>query len=156
MKLLRHLPAVHQLKAHAHFSEMITNLQISENVLTEWLKEQTDMMRTKIMNNELTDEELNREKLIDLIFAALDKKVKAVYEDNLRRVINATGVVLHTNLGRARLSEPAALQITKTASNYSTLEYDVKTGKRGSRHDLLVDYLYQVTGSVALMVVYFF
>lgn len=153
MKLLRHLPAVHQLKAHAHFSEMITNLQISENVLTEWLKEQTDMMRTKIMNNELTDEELNREKLIDLIFAALDKKVKAVYEDNLRRVINATGVVLHTNLGRARLSELATLQITKTASNYSTLEYDVKTGKRGSRHDLIEEYLTQLTGAEAAMVV---
>lgn len=153
MKLLRHLPAVHQLKAHAHFSEMITNLQISENVLTEWLKEQTDMMRIKIMNNELTDEELNREKLIDLIFAALDKKVKAVYEDNLRRVINATGVVLHTNLGRARLSELATLQITKTASNYSTLEYDVKTGKRGSRHDLIEEYLTQLTGAEAAMVV---
>src|SRR5699024_1487732 len=104
MKLLRHLPAVHQLKAHARFSELATNLQISEHVLTEWLNEQIDIIRNKIRNKELTDE-ISREKLTELIFAALDKKINAVSEDNLRKVINATGVVLHTNLGRARLSE---------------------------------------------------
>lgn len=152
MKLLRHLPAVHQLKAHARFSELATNLQISEHVLTEWLNEQIDIIRNKIRNKELTDE-ISREKLTELIFAALDKKINAVSEDNLRKVINATGVVLHTNLGRARLSERAIEQISHTASAYSTLEFDVKTGKRGSRHDLIEEYIKRLTGAEAAMVV---
>jgi L-seryl-tRNA(Ser) seleniumtransferase len=65
----------------------------------------------------------------------------------LRRVINATGVVLHTNLGRAPLSAAAGQAMAGIAAGYSNLEYDLLTGGRGSRHDHLGDLVGRVTGA---------
>ena len=71
----------------------------------------------------------------------------------LRRVINATGVVLHTNLGRAPLGVSAANHVAEAAAGYSTLEYDLETGSRGSRHALVEQQLCRLTGAEAAMVV---
>ena len=65
----------------------------------------------------------------------------------LRRVINATGIILQTNLGRAPLSERALRAIADEVSGYSNLEFDLSTGERGSRHDLLRDLLRRTTGA---------
>ncbi len=65
----------------------------------------------------------------------------------LRRVVNATGVVLHTNLGRAPLAAAARAAVADAASGYSNLEYDVAAGKRGSRHDHLRALLRELTGA---------
>nr|HEX4318007.1 L-seryl-tRNA(Sec) selenium transferase [Kofleriaceae bacterium] len=65
----------------------------------------------------------------------------------LRRVINATGVVLHTNLGRAPLPAAARAAIDDVAGGYSNLEYDLARGARGSRHDHLRDLLRELTGA---------
>lgn len=153
MKGLSHLPAVHQLKAHQRFTELISTLNISEQVLTEWLSEQLDVMRIEIKNGKFDPDMLMRDKLIALVFERLDKKINAFDQDRLQGVVNATGVVLHTNLGRARLSQQAIHQLTKVAASYSTLEYDLGTGERGSRHDLVEDYIKQLTGAEAAMVV---
>jgi L-seryl-tRNA(Ser) seleniumtransferase len=72
---------------------------------------------------------------------------------SLRRVINATGVIVHTNLGRAPLCETAMEAIGEVGRGYSTLEYDLETGKRGSRHQHAESLLKQVTGAEAAMVV---
>ena len=71
---------------------------------------------------------------------------------SLRPVINGTGVVLHTNLGRACLSQRAADAVTAVARGYSTLEYDLAKGQRGSRHDHIETLVCQVTGAEAAMV----
>ena len=71
----------------------------------------------------------------------------------LRPVINATGVVLHTNLGRAPLAAAAAEAAAAIAGRYSTLEFDPKTGRRGRRHDLLAETLRYLTGAEAAAVV---
>lgn len=63
-----------------------------------------------------------------------------------RSVINATGVIVHTNLGRAPLSE-AAIRAAEAVGGYVDLEYDIESGKRGSRHDLLEDAIRQTTGA---------
>lgn len=65
----------------------------------------------------------------------------------IRRVINATGVVLHTNLGRAPLSSAARAAIDEVARGYSNLEYDLAKGERGSRHDHLRELLCELTGA---------
>ena len=72
---------------------------------------------------------------------------------SLRGVINATGVVLHTNLGRAPLAEVAADAMAAAARGYSNLEYDVELGKRGSRYDHCVKLLRELTGAEDAIVV---
>jgi L-seryl-tRNA(Ser) seleniumtransferase len=68
---------------------------------------------------------------------------------SLRRVLNATGVVIHTNLGRAPLAEVAIERVGEVAAGYSTLEYDLAAGGRGSRHDHLSGLLSSLTGAEA-------
>src|ERR671912_2951473 len=71
----------------------------------------------------------------------------------LRRVVNATGVVLHTNLGRSVLSERAALAAYDAATGYANLEYDLRSGTRGSRYVHAVPLLREVTGAEDALVV---
>ena len=72
---------------------------------------------------------------------------------SLRGVINATGVVLHTNLGRAPLADAAVAAIASVARGYTNLEYDLAAGRRGSRHDHLGAALVSLTGAEAAIVV---
>jgi L-seryl-tRNA(Ser) seleniumtransferase len=71
----------------------------------------------------------------------------------LRRVINATGVIAHTNLGRAPLAEPAIDQVREAARGYSNLEYNLAAGSRGSRQDHVAGLLGRLTGAEAALVV---
>ncbi|MGM0900392.1 MAG: L-seryl-tRNA(Sec) selenium transferase [Bacillota bacterium] len=87
------------------------------------------------------------------MFEKLDQNSNAFYQKNLRRVINATGTILHTNLGRARVSEEAIKQVVLTARNYSNLEYEIEKGVRGSRHNIIESILTEITGAEAAMVV---
>jgi len=73
---------------------------------------------------------------------AIEKQVAQSLSYSLRTVINATGVILHTNLGRAALAPSALQHITETATGYSNLEFDVETGERGKR-DVHVDRLFR-------------
>jgi len=74
-------------------------------------------------------------------------------KSGLRRVVNATGVVLHTNLGRSVLSEGATAAVAEAATRYSNLEYDVATGERGSRYDRAAPLLREITGAGDALVV---
>ena len=85
--------------------------------------------------------------------ASIASAIQSLSQPSLRRVINATGVVLHTNLGRAPLAESAVEAITHIAAGFSNLEYDVETGERGSRHSHCVGLLRQLTGAEDALVV---
>jgi len=89
--------------------------------------------------------------------AALEERIKqrveALLAPSLVRVINATGVILHTNLGRAPLSTEAAVQIAATATGYSNLEYDILSGERGTRDVHTASLLAQLVGSESAIVV---
>ena len=71
----------------------------------------------------------------------------------LRRVLNATGVIVHTNLGRAPLPAAAIERVREAASGYSNLEYDLEAGERGSRQDHVAGILHRLTGAEAALVV---
>jgi L-seryl-tRNA(Ser) seleniumtransferase len=72
---------------------------------------------------------------------------------SLRPVVNATGLILHTNLGRSILSEAAVARVAETAASYSNLEYDPKAGERGSRQAHVENLLTRLTGGAAALVV---
>jgi L-seryl-tRNA(Ser) seleniumtransferase len=76
----------------------------------------------------------------------LAEDVAEALRPSLRRVVNATGVILHTNLGRAPLAEEA-VEAVRAASGYTTLEWDPASGERGSRHDHVVGHLRALTGA---------
>ncbi len=90
---------------------------------------------------------------IDLLIAEVESTAAALCEPSLRPVINATGVLLHTNLGRAPLSAAAAEAARRAALGYTNLELDLATGERGSRHAHLERLLCRVTGAEAAIAV---
>jgi L-seryl-tRNA(Ser) seleniumtransferase len=85
--------------------------------------------------------------------ARVREELAAARRPQLRRVLNATGVVIHTNLGRAPLAEEAVARVVETASGYSNLEYDLAAGVRGSRQDHAAGILCRLTGAEAALVV---
>lgn len=85
--------------------------------------------------------------------SALKARIETAVLPTLRRVINGTGVVLHTNLGRAPLAPAAIAAIQETSSGYSNLEYDVVAGARGSRYSHCVSLLKELTGAEDAIVV---
>lgn len=88
----------------------------------------------------------------EIIFR-VETLLKAQSTTTLQPVINATGVVLHTNLGRAPLSQSALEEIARIGDTYSTLEYDLTKGQRGKRDIHAADLLVQLTGAEAALVV---
>lgn len=88
-------------------------------------------------------------KIIELII----KKLHDSEKNRLYDVINATGTILHTNLGRAPLCRDAVENVSMVSKGYSNLEYDVKSGSRGSRHSIVSDLICELTGAEDAMVV---
>ena len=89
----------------------------------------------------------------DELVSLVEKEVEERTKTSLRRVINATGVVIHTNLGRSVLSPEAVQALTAAASYYDNLELDLETGSRGSRQMHLKKLLCELTGAEAALVV---
>jgi len=87
--------------------------------------------------------------LVEAVLAELERARRP----SLRRVLNATGVLVHTNLGRAPLAARALARVAEVGSGYSNLEYDLARGERGSRQDHLAPLLRRLTGAEAALVV---
>src|SRR4051794_25047329 len=85
--------------------------------------------------------------------ARLRQELAAARAPSLRRVLNATGVIVHTNLGRAPLADEALAQVVEVARGYSNLELDLREGVRGSRQDHVAAILRRLTGAEASLVV---
>ena len=147
-ELLRMIPKVDELINDERVTGGAQN--VCRRVVVESIKEQIAEVREKILDMEDGETDTFDEGLLveGIISKALRKN-----EMNLKRVINATGVILHTNLGRAPLSMEIRDKVFEIAENYSTLEYNPSTGKRGSRHDHVEELIKKVTGAEAAIVV---
>src|SRR2546423_10048084 len=88
----------------------------------------------------------------DLV-ARVESELERARSFRIRRVLNATGVIVHTNLGRAPLAETAIERVREVARGYSNLEYDLEEGSRGSRQDHVTAVLRRLTGAEAALVV---
>ncbi len=152
-RLYRHIPPVDEV---LNKPAMVSLAQkIPRPMLLSAVREAADGLRDELKSglltlpagipprDFLTGEVINRASLLAL----------NGHRPNLRRVLNLTGVVLHTNLGRAVLSENARQAINQAASGYSNLELDLQTGKRGSRYAPVEGLLTELTGAEAALVV---
>lgn len=97
--------------------------------------------------------EQDREQLFQRALLLTRERCRELAQPSLMRVINATGVALHTNLGRAPLSECAIAAVTTTARHYSNLELDLDSGKRSSRYEHVAELLRELTGAEDALVV---
>lgn len=147
-ELLRKLPKVDELMKDARVSGAAEGL--SHEQVADAVRAAIDELRQGVLNGDLEQES---EVSVDAAVSRVLKNLKLAGMPSLRRVINATGVVLHTNLGRARLSEKAKAAVVDTSDSYSTLEYDPVAGKRGSRHVHCEKLIQRITGAEAAMVV---
>lgn len=89
----------------------------------------------------------------EALLARMRARIKALAQPSLRPVINATGVIIHTNLGRSPLPAEVLDRVRAVSEGYSTLEYQLAVGRRGSRHDHVSALLSQLSGARAAMVV---
>src|SRR5919199_518159 len=141
-ELLRSLPAVDAV-LRASAAEALVSRH-GTKAATVAVREVLERARREILDGgkpETSEEEI----------LALASKLLSGW--GLRRVVNATGVVLHTNLGRSVLSERAVEAAAQAATSYSNLEYDLAAGKRGSRYDHAVPLLRELTGAEDALVV---
>lgn len=126
-----------------------------QSVVTEAAREAIDALRAEIMK--AGDDELDSFDVSRLSADAVALEAVRVLEENdannLIAAINATGTILHTNLGRAPLCKEAVENVARVSKGYSNLEYDVKAGKRGSRHDIVSEILAELTGAEDAMMV---
>jgi L-seryl-tRNA(Ser) seleniumtransferase len=155
-ELLRLLPSVDEVLRD---DRLVQKLQGQpRSVVVQAVRNVLDEERQRVLAGAVSEGKLEGKKegedvfLEKIILKALDV-VRQSVRPNLRPVINATGVVLHTNLGRALLSERARQAISCVASRYSNLELDLETGRRGSRYAPLELLLTTLTGAEAALVV---
>lgn len=148
--LLVNLPKVDELLNSEKINFKIR--KFPRSTVVDAIRDKIDALRKTILSlgdEELAGYEININNLIDDIVFDIEKRNTM----NLRRVINATGVVLHTNLGRALISEEIIKNLTDVACNYSTLEFDIATGKRGSRYSHIEEIICKLTGAEGALVV---
>ena len=151
LKLLRELPPIHQIQ-EALLNESVGS-ELPHNVLKQLIQQEVNDLRDSLLRDTYTGGSEGRDAFQFEIMQSVRAKIGSSKEFNLKPVINATGVVLHTNLGRARLSDVAIDHLIHVAKSYSTLEYNLQKGKRGSRHTIVEDAICKATGAEAAMVV---
>lgn len=158
-ELFRSLPKVDEVISavqnyETRESDAITGLpaesfkDIPHSVLLVSIRETLEEMRTAISENTRTTPVK-----IEEVRTASIARATLMMETSMRRVINATGIIVHTNLGRSVLAPVAVHAAAQAAGAYSTLEYDYKRGVRGSRHDHIEALLCELTGAEAAMAV---
>ena len=105
------------------------------------------------IKNDILQEKLKEVPEMDEIVQKLCLEVKNKDKLSLRRIVNATGTILHTNLGRSLLSERVKENLTEIAFNYSNLEFNIDEKKRGSRYSHLIDIIKRLTDAEDVLVV---
>ena len=150
-ELMRTIPSIEKLMARA--ADISEFGSLSHGVLVNFLRNATQFVRNELMTEPSAAELEKTDELITRIISRALQERDSLLQPNLRKVINATGIVLHTNLGRAPLSESARRNVNMVMEGYCTLEYDLATGKRGDRQQHLSQRIAQATGAEASMVV---
>ncbi|HYA28789.1 MAG TPA: L-seryl-tRNA(Sec) selenium transferase [Acidobacteriota bacterium] len=143
--LLRELPSIDRLLNHPRCAALLA--RFSRDYLAKLCRECTERLRTDIREGK--NKMINEETIIDQV----ESRIAAESRPGHVRVVNATGTILHTNLGRAVLPQAAIEAMVAVAGNPINLEYDLAAGKRGKREEALEQLLVELTGAEAATVV---
>lgn len=151
--LLRFLPSVDEVLNQPEIISIIRT--VPRSLVLEAIRDAIAQIRNEIIAGTLKEqnEKNSRNLITGQVVVRTIQKAQILNRPNLRRVLNLTGVVLHTNLGRAVLAESAIHAINNAASGYTNLELDLNTGKRGSRYAPVEQLLSRLTGAESAMVV---
>ncbi len=149
-RLLRELPSIEELLQAAESRGLLG--EYPRERIADALRIVVEQSRDRLLRiapAEATEELVAGESLL----REAANRLKVESQPRLRRVLNASGVVIHTNLGRSRLAPSAFARVEQAALHYSNLEYDLAAGARGSRHDHVEGLLRGLTGAAGAMVV---
>ncbi|WP_419776899.1 L-seryl-tRNA(Sec) selenium transferase [Malaciobacter marinus] len=141
MDLLKSIPKVDKFIKNKTFENY------SIKLITKIAKEQINQLREDILSNKTNN--FNEEQLIENTINEYEKITKP----SLQNLINATGIIVHTNLGRSLISQESFDKVKKVASSYNNLEYDLQAGKRGERYSHIVKALQNLTACEDAIVV---
>lgn len=143
--LLRNIPKIDELLKEDKLNEALnTNSRI---IILEAARKVIDNYRGKLLREEIKN--YSKEQIIEEILKEINKKSIS----NLRKVINATGVIIHTNLGRSILCKEAIQNVINICESYSNLEYNFQKGSRGTRYEHIEELITKLTGAEAALVV---
>ena len=146
--LFRKIPGVDLLLMSPRLEEVSESYP--RGLILNAINQVLDEFRTKIQKGEVSEEsQLD----VESISMRVEERLKVISQPSLRQVINATGVIVHTNLGRSILAESALRKFRPVAGGYSNLEYNLDNGERGSRYVHVEDILKELTSAEAVMVV---
>ncbi len=147
-QLLRSLPSVEEVLASAAYAEVVE--KFGRRLATNAAREAIDGLRADILGGG----DMNADDLQPAAVAARAAAAAArTARPSLRPLVNATGVVVHTNLGRSVLAPEATRAVEAVSLSYSNLEYDLEAGRRGSRHDHITRIIVELTGAEDALVV---
>ncbi len=146
-ELLRNLPKVDELLQNEELVQIAQ--KVNQEYLVQVIREEINCVRESILSGNFPSDHIDQEEIIQNIKTSFQKE----FDFGLKRIINGTGVVLHTNLGRA----PMAIEVKEAMENilygYCNLEYEIDNGVRGSRHDHLKGLFQKLTGAEDVIVV---
>lgn len=141
MSLLKNIPKVDKFINNKKFEGF------SKSLITQIAKELIANLRADILTNKI--DEINEDQLIQNVIS----QYNSLISPSLQSVINATGIIVHTNLGRSLINEASFTKAMKIATSYNNLEYDLEKGKRGERYSHIVKNLQALTGCEDAIVV---
>jgi L-seryl-tRNA(Ser) seleniumtransferase len=143
--LLRGLPKIDELlKEEVVKNEFENSIR---SLVVDCLRESIEIYRQNILDDKINS--FSKDEVLGLFINLLEKSKTP----HLKKVINATGVIIHTNLGRSILCDEAVKNVINVAKNYSNLEYDIESGERGSRYSHVEELIIRITGAEAALVV---
>src|SRR6056297_1063301 len=143
--LLRSLPKVDELLKKEEIKEYIKS--IGREPVVEAVRESLNQLRRNILDKkDVLDVE-------EAVMELISRRISEIKSYSLKRVLDGTGIVLHTNLGRARLAKEAVERVEEVAKHYSNLEYDLNTDSRGIRYSHVEDILKKITSAEDALIV---
>lgn len=143
------LPKVDEILENQPIRELL--IKIPRQLVVDSIRQELESLRLKIRNDELIEEDLLAE--LDTLILNIVTRANHLDEYRIRKVINATGTIIHTNLGRSLLNDKVLQHVNEVANSYSNLEYDIETGQRGSRYSIIEALICKIIGAEAALVV---